>query len=111
MPDNRDKHITISVGYEGELYTIETYPNEYRSLMMLIYDKIGPEDFGDCLGMGRCGTCLVRIIESPGRLSCFDRNEDTTITRAGISDKTVRLACQVEVDKELDGLQVEVCDK
>jgi ferredoxin len=47
------KDITVTICYEG---------NEYRSLMMLIYDQIYPEGFGECLGMGKCGTCLVEIV-------------------------------------------------
>jgi 2Fe-2S ferredoxin len=110
MPDNRDKAVTITVRYENELYTVETYPGEYRSLMMLIYDRICPEGFGECLGMGRCGTCLIRIVKSRGNLSDLDRNEAATKAKAGITDEAVRLACQIEINSELDGLHLEVED-
>ena len=53
--------------------------------MMLIYDKIRPEDFGECLGMGKCGTCLIEI-EPDIHLNSFNRNEETTLMKAG-SDK------------------------
>ncbi len=44
--------ISLTVTFEGETYHLETHPNEYRNLMILIYDKLSLEDFGDCLGMG-----------------------------------------------------------
>ena len=102
------KNIAISVCCDGERHDIHTYANEYRSLMMLIYDKIYTEGFGECLGMGKCGTCLVEIISSCGALSYYERNEDTTLFRAGCTDKTVRLSCQILVDRHLDGLKVKV---
>jgi 2Fe-2S ferredoxin len=102
------KNIAISVCCDGERHDIHTYANEYRSLMVLIYDKIYTEGFGECLGMGKCGTCLVEIISSCGALSYYERNEDTTLFRAGHTDKTVRLSCQILVDRHLDGLKVKV---
>lgn len=103
-----DKNITVTILCEGELYHIKTYPNEYRSLMMLIYDKISPEEFGDCLGMGKCGTCLVEIIESQNKLSTYNRNEKTTLSKNGITSKNVRLACQILVDDQINGLKLSV---
>lgn len=98
--------ISLKVMLEGETYHLETYPNEYRNLMMLIYDKISPEDFGECLGMGKCGTCLIEI--EPGiRLNSFNRNEDTTLIKAK-SDKGLRLACQILIDEHLNGITVKV---
>ncbi|MFD2163755.1 2Fe-2S iron-sulfur cluster-binding protein [Paradesertivirga mongoliensis] len=94
------------VNIEGAMYHLETYPNEYRNLMMLIYDKLGPEDFGDCLGMGKCGTCLIEI--EPGiQLNSFDRNEDTTLTKAKL-DKGLRLACQILIDEHINGITVKI---
>lgn len=102
------KSITVSVLYDEEGHEIQTYTNEYRSLMMLIYDKIYPEGFGECLGMGKCGTCLVEIISSCSELSCYDRNEAITLLRLGHTDTKVRLSCQILVDGNIDGLKVKV---
>lgn len=104
----RDRNITITIVYQGESYSIKTYPNEYRNLMMLIYDRLATEEFGECLGMGKCGTCVVEILESPNELTSFDRNEATTIEKAGITGKNVRLSCQIIIDENSDGLKVEV---
>lgn len=96
--------INITVNCEGEIHHLKTYPNEYRNLMMLIYDKISPEDFGECLGMGKCGTCLIEI--SPEIfLNSYDRNEETTLVKVGTGNG-LRLACQILVDENIDGITV-----
>ena len=102
------KNISISVCYEGEAHEIKTYPNEYRSLMMLIYDRIGTEDFGECLGMGKCGTCLVEIISSKHPLPLYERNGKITLLRSGNTNKEVHLSCQIMIDETVDGLKVNV---
>lgn len=102
------KNITISVCYDGECHEIHTYTNEYRSLMMLIYDRIYTESFGECLGMGKCGTCMVEIMSSKHELSCYDRNEETTLLKAGHSGKNIHLSCQLMIDEYMDGLKVNV---
>jgi 2Fe-2S ferredoxin len=40
---------------------IETYVGEYRNLMLLLKDKMYLEYFGECGGMGRCATCVIKI--------------------------------------------------
>ncbi|MEJ6980141.1 ferredoxin [Pedobacter sp. P351] len=100
--------VTITVLCDGKTYTITTFPNEYRNLMVLIFDKIYVEEFGECLGMGKCGTCLIEIIEMPLSLSSYDRNEETTINKAGITNKNVRLSCQILVNEMVNGLKIKV---
>jgi 2Fe-2S ferredoxin len=79
--------------------------------MHLIYDKIYIEDFGDCLGMGKCGTCVVELINSNGKLiSDFDRNEKETLRKAGINRPNSRLSCQLIVDENTDGLEIRIPD-
>lgn len=100
------KDITVTICYEGQIREIKTYTNEYRSLMMLIYDQIYTEGFGDCLGMGKCGTCLVEIISSIHELSYYDRNEEMTLLRTGVTGKDLRLSCQIMIDEAIDGIKV-----
>ncbi|HEY5327302.1 MAG TPA: 2Fe-2S iron-sulfur cluster-binding protein [Mucilaginibacter sp.] len=102
------KDISVTICYEGKIYEIKTYANEYRSLMMLIYDQIYTEGFGECLGMGKCGTCLVEIISSEHPLSYYERNEEMTLLRTGITDKEVHLACQIMADEFINRLKVNV---
>jgi 2Fe-2S ferredoxin len=93
------RNLSVSVCYEGEAHEIKTYPNEYRSLMMLIYDQICTEDFGECLGMGKCGTCRVEIISSKHPLPLYERNGETTLFRSGNTNKNVHLSCQMMIDE------------
>jgi 2Fe-2S ferredoxin len=102
------KNITISVSYEGECHEIQTYTNEYRSLMMLIYDRICTESFGECLGMGKCGTCMVEVISCRRQPTGYDRNEDMTLLRNISAKENIRLSCQLIVDENIDGLKVKV---
>lgn len=100
--------ITIGIEYDNEHYEVLTYPNEYRSLMMLIYDRIGIEGFGECLGMGKCGTCMIAIMKYRQEPSGYDRNEDTTLLRNLTPAEHVRLSCQLLVDEKMDGLMIKV---
>jgi len=102
------KDITVLVDYDGEQYELCTYANEYRSLMMLIYDRIFTEDFGECLGMGKCGTCLVEITSQRMEPTAYERNEQANLLKAGQTHGNIRLACQLVIDEKMDGLTVKV---
>lgn len=86
---------------DQETYHLETFKGEYRSLMMLINDHIYLENFGECLGMGRCGTCAIIIEEQHQHFTSFNRNEQATLEKEGIFDKNVHLACQIAIDENL----------
>lgn len=96
--------------YEGQTYFLESNENEYRNLMSLLRDKICPEDFGQCGGMGRCGTCLIKIsgVSSDSLLSY--RNEHETLRKMGIVDPEVRLSCQILVREDLKNVIVQLLD-
>ena len=99
--------ICLTVFYSSEEYRIQTYAGEYRDLKCLIQDKLFTDDFGQCGGMGRCGTCIVRI----GGLkenSGFLRNEETTLNRIAPGIDDIRLACQIPVDDELSNLTITI---
>lgn len=102
------KNIAVTIYCGEEIYEIKTYANEYRSLMMLIYDRIYTESFGECLGMEKCGTCMVEIMGSKPDLSCYGRNEDMTLLRNIKAKENIRLSCQLIIDDKMDGLVVNV---
>jgi|SRR6185437_4348368 len=104
----QNKDIRINILYEDNEYELNTYSGEYRSLMALIYDNICTDDFGQCRGMGRCGTCLIEILGDTGELGNFVRNEETTITKMGITNPAARLACQIPVNATLHGVTIRV---
>ena len=87
---------------------IETFTHEYRSLMMLLFDKIYLEGFGECKGMGRCGTCMIEILAAKNKLSDYGRNEQETMKKAGAANSNQRLACQILVTKELNNATIRI---
>jgi ferredoxin, 2Fe-2S len=96
--------------YEGQTYSLESKENEYRNLMSLLKDKICPDDFGECGGMGRCGTCLIKLSGVPGDSLLSYRNEHATLRKMGIVDPAVRLSCQIQVNKDLKDVIVQLLD-
>jgi len=106
-----DKSIKLRVICGGEEQELKTHEGEYRSLMMLIYDRIFIPYFGECKGMGRCGTCMV-IIDSNEPVKGMDRNEQATIERSGRSfHPDYRLSCQILIDDSLQRAVVRVLDE
>src|SRR5688572_25915856 len=95
------KSIHFSVNYADAEYVLQAYEYEYRNLMVLLSDKIYVDDFGECRGMGRCGTCAVKINGLPDELTNRERNEEQTLSKMGICEGNVRLSCQVLVDHNL----------
>lgn len=75
---------------------------------MLLYDHIYLEGFGECLGMGRCGTCAIVVKKSQQPLTAFERNETVTLEKAGIFDKKIHLACQIVIDEKLEGALIHI---
>ena len=90
----------------GDQFEVDFYPDEYRNLMHLLFDRIG-EEWGDCKGRGWCGTCHIHVLE--GELfENKDEYEENTLSKLdGVSEKS-RLACQVPVDHLLDGVLFEI---
>jgi len=100
--------IHFTAYYEGEKHDLQTYAHEYRNLMVLLYDKMYIEDFGECKGMGRCGTCAVKVEGLPPAVNTLHRNEEQTLYKMGIQGGGVRLACQITVDENLENSTVEI---
>ena len=93
--------------YDDDEYSIKSYEKEYRSLMALLKDKIYIEDFGQCGGMGRCGTCSVTISGLPDT-DTFNTNERNTLSKMGVVNPAIRLSCHIEVNEDLKNATVQV---
>ncbi len=94
----------------NEIKDVITFHGEYRNLMVLINEKIFVEDFGECKGIGRCGTCLVNF---SGKKSTpeMDRNEKATLVKAGVDGDHWRLSCQIMIDELLEGSVVTIAEE
>ena len=87
------RNIMLTLVYQDEDYPVQTYFNEYFSLMTLISEHVRIPGFGLCSGMGSCGTCLVMI-----------SNKYTSVAH------TV-MACTVPVTDELSNTQIAISDR
>lgn len=101
--------ISFTIVDQNEEHIVETYAGEYRNLMSLISDKIYVEDFGECKGMGRCGTCVVEIIKTENEFLSLERNEQATIKKTGITNPNYRLACQILINSDLKNTTFRIC--
>ena len=82
--------IEFSLIHLGEEYKIKTYWHQYPDLRELISKKLGLTDFGECGGLGRCATCLVKIGEG-----------NTT-------EVLNHVACETPIDDSLSNLKIEI---
>lgn len=86
----------------GKQYKAEFKTNEYHNLMELLFDKY-LQDWGECKGRAWCGTCHIKIIK--GQLSTeIDREEKYTLSILDNATQSSRLACQIPLNQELDGV-------
>ena len=81
MNVGRKFDISITVFLKGEKHSIATYQGEYRNLMALLYDKLFVDDFGECKGIGRCGTCHIHILDGRREWLKREGNEPTTLSK------------------------------
>ena len=107
----RNRDITFTLSYREEEIKVETYEGEFRNLMVLINEKIFVEDFGECKGIGRCGTCLV-IAEGIGDGgSVMERNEKSTLQKCAVQHTNLRLSCQVMINSNLQNACIEIVEE
>lgn len=109
LMSNKNK-ICFNVVENNINHSIETYVHEYPNLMFLLKDKLLLADFGECGGVGRCATCIIEITGIKGDSIKKERNEHTTLYKTGYIDDTIRLSCQLYVNNDLDGTQIEILD-
>ena len=101
--------ISFKIINVNEEISVQTHEGEYRNLMVLINEKIYVEDFGECKGIGRCGTCLVEI-SSPQEAPEMDRNEKSTLGKCDVQNDNLRLACQIMIDGFLQNAVVKIIE-
>lgn len=102
------KDITVTIIDNEVEYKIVTGYGEYRNLMELIRNNHYVDYFGECGGMGRCGTCLIEVLHKKTELTNLERNEETTMSKIGEENDKIRLSCQILIDESIDGLVIKV---
>ncbi|MEO5593307.1 MAG: 2Fe-2S iron-sulfur cluster-binding protein [Chitinophagaceae bacterium] len=108
--DSKSYTIEFTGYYQGQAYPLRTFENEYRNLMVLLTDKIFPEDFGQCGGMGRCGTCLVNILEQENNPADLYKNPQSKLRKMGMKKRETRLSCQIQINEILNKAEIEIFD-
>ncbi|MGN6530605.1 MAG: 2Fe-2S iron-sulfur cluster-binding protein [Ginsengibacter sp.] len=106
----REDNITFTLIYFDEKITVQTYEGEFRNLMILINEKIYVEDFGECKGIGRCGTCLVETEHMRGSAE-MDRNEKSTLEKCAVKKANLRLSCQIMINKSLQDSVITIVEE
>jgi 2Fe-2S ferredoxin len=102
--------IRFVIEYQGKEHTIVTHQHEYRSLMALLYDKFYFENFGDCKGIGRCGTCHVKVDHSEVKLLQRVGNEHTTLGKMENVSNNSRLSCHILITEDINNARFIIAD-
>lgn len=76
--------------------------------MALLFDELDLEEFGECKGMGRCGTCRVRILDPHQLQGSYEDNESSTLKKMDNIDPNVRLSCRILINESIDQLHIEI---
>lgn len=105
----RDISFTL-IRFDEEV-TIETYEGEFRNMMVLINEKIFVEDFGECKGIGRCGTCLVEVEGLSVSASVMERNEKSTLAKCAVKKSNLRLSCQIMINAALNNSVIKIVEE
>lgn len=79
MDTQQENTINFTLHYGQIAIPIQTFKNEYHSLMSLISDKLQIPGFGLCCGMGSCGECRVQIKKINEKAGIFVQSCGTLI--------------------------------
>lgn len=109
MESNR-KIVNFVVIESNTAHHVETYVGEYPNLMFLLRDRLYLDSFGECQGVGRCATCVVKTKGIKGNSAIKERNEPSTLSKMGYNDIDTRLSCQLFISADLEESEIEVLE-
>lgn len=104
----RNRNIEFTVIYFGEEHRIKTWWGEYKTLRLLLSNKLNISGFGQCGGMGRCATCLIEITDVCGSTGFLKRSEHTSLQTLIKDYSIVRFACQIPVNDDLANVTIKI---
>lgn len=87
-------------------FPIKTKHGSYPNLMFLLKEELSLDSFGECGGVGRCATCVVKAIGVKGNAAIKERNEPATLQKMGYDEENIRLSCQLYITKDLEGAAI-----
>jgi 2Fe-2S ferredoxin len=93
------------ISFDGTRRSVETQIGE--NLMRAATDNAVPGIDGDCGGQCACATCHV-FVSAPWaeRLPVMQKNENDILEFTNERSGSSRLACQIIMSAELDGIEV-----
>lgn len=104
------KKVQFTVIENNKKQCIETYIGQYPNLMFLLRDRLYLDSFGECQGMGRCATCIIKTKGVKGNSIVKERNEPSTLSKMGYTDPNTRLSCQLYITADLEASEIEVLE-
>jgi len=102
--------IQFTVIENEQRYPIKVMHGSYPNLMFLLKEQLGLDSFGECGGVGRCATCVVKAIGIKGNSAIKERNEPVTLQKMGHLEDTIRLSCQLYITRDLEGVEITVLE-
>ena len=102
-----DNIINIKVkDREGEEHLLEA-PTDMSFNLMEIFKAHELPVEGTCGGMALCASCHC-YVHSDHELNPASEDEEDMLDQAFFVEDNSRLSCQIKIDPELDGLEVEL---
>lgn len=99
-------HITIE-DRNGEAQTHEI-PEDINLSLMEVLKACEYEVLATCGGMALCATCHVEVLDGAESLREAEDAELDMLDTLPDATSDSRLACQIRVNEELDGLKVKI---
>ncbi|KDN56534.1 hypothetical protein FEM21_00370 [Flavobacterium seoulense] len=78
--------------------------------MFLLKDELQLESFGECGGVGRCATCVIKTKGITGNSAIKDRNEPNTLAQLGFDEDNIRLSCQIYITADLNAAEISLME-
>jgi|SRR5690606_1649718 len=91
----------------GEDHILQYRKHEFRNLMELLVDRLY-DDIGECRGRALCGTCHIRVRANGEKLGKQELVEKRTLGDQYEIFENSRLACQIPLDENLDGIKIQI---
>lgn len=105
MQSIKNYKITITDEY-NDVFELTFTKHQYPNLMTLIANNY-VEEFGECKGLGLCGTCHIKI--TSGNLNePLETTEKATLKNIYNKDISSRLACQIMLNEKIDNMAFKI---
>jgi 2Fe-2S ferredoxin len=106
--ENQDIKITI-IDRDGVPHTIDAPTDMAMNLMEVVraYELAPEGTIGICGGMAMCASCQCYVL-SDHELPEMQDDEEAMLSEAFYVKDNSRLGCQIQINPEMDGLEVEL---